>query len=220
MNLAGPPWLKRRKNSKLIHFYKILNEDTPNYLSEILSNYNQHETGYTLRNTNLRHPAPRTVSFQNSYFITATDLWNNLDDDIKNNCTSLYSFKRALNKQVKPSPPHFMKGIRKYNIIMCQLRNNKSSLNADLLNDHLQDNGLCTDCGVAETVQHYLLECSKYDEQRMQLINNLQGNKSIYEIISISVNDLLAGNLNLSNVQNSLLQDAVIEYIKNTKRFD
>ena len=118
---------ERRSNSKLIQLYKILNDGTPTYLSDILFRYNQHDPGYEFRNrnTDLKHPTPRTASFQNSFFISTIDLWNNLNDDIKNSCTSLYSFKKALTKHITPPPSYFIHGERKYNIIMCQLRNRK-----------------------------------------------------------------------------------------------
>ena len=38
---------KRRSNHKLIHFYKILNHDTPAYINNIIDNYNTHDIGYS-----------------------------------------------------------------------------------------------------------------------------------------------------------------------------
>ena len=49
---------ERSSNSKLIQLYKILNDGTPTYLSDILFRYNQHDPGYEFRNrnTDLKHP--------------------------------------------------------------------------------------------------------------------------------------------------------------------
>ena len=77
------PLSERRKNAKLIKFFKILNNEAPPYINDILTNFNTHETGYNLRSSNLRHPVPRTTSYQNSFFISSTDLWNDLDPQLK-----------------------------------------------------------------------------------------------------------------------------------------
>ena len=95
------PLSERRKNNKLIQLYKILNNETPSYLDDIPFRYNQHYPECTLGNINLRHPTPRKTSFQNSFFISTTDLWNNLNEDTKNICTSLYSFKKSPYKAFK-----------------------------------------------------------------------------------------------------------------------
>ena len=130
---------ERRKDAKLIQFYKILNNEAPAYIDDILKNFNQHNTGYNLRNNNLRHPTPSTVSYQKSFFINTTDLWNDLDQELKN-CTSLYSFKNTLKKRKPKSPKYYSEvGDRKANILLCQLRNKKSQLNFDLHFDKLRD---------------------------------------------------------------------------------
>ena len=77
------PLVTRRKHSKLIQFFKILNNEAPPYINDIVKNFNTHETGYNLRSSNLRHPIPRTVSYKNSFFIATTDLWNDLDPQLK-----------------------------------------------------------------------------------------------------------------------------------------
>ena len=55
----------RRRNAKLIQFYKILNNESPTYIDEIVRKFNAHNTGYNLRNSNLlKHPTPRTRSYK------------------------------------------------------------------------------------------------------------------------------------------------------------
>ena len=88
----------RRTDAKLIQFDKILNNEAPSYINEIVKKNNFHNTGYNLRNTNLKHPTPRTVTYQKSFFKATTDLWNNLDEELKN-CTSLHSFKDTLKNE-------------------------------------------------------------------------------------------------------------------------
>ena len=103
---------------------------------------------------------------------------------------------------------------------MCQLRNRKSSLNEDLFNDHLSDNSFCLHCGIDETVEHYLLHCSHYDNYRMELINSLQYDSIIYSKINICTADLWTGNSELTYEQNCKLFDIVIAFIRSTNRFD
>ena len=211
------PLVTRRKHSKLIQFFKILNNEAPPYINDIVKNFNTHETGYNLRSSNLRHPIPRTVSYKNSFFIATTDLWNDLDPQLKN-ATSLYSFKQVLKKQVLQPPKHYGYGNRKSNILLCQLRNCKSQLNADLHRDHLLESPNCIHCMVPETRSHYLLSCKKYEQNRLELINWLISQPKIYETIEVNETDLLQGNAQLSNTENQLLFDAVFKYIHDTKR--
>ena len=103
---------QRRQFNKIIHFFKILNHETPTYINNIIERYNNHDVGYSLRNNNLRYPVPRTTSFKKSYFPATIDMWNNLDPRLAN-CTSLYSLKREIKKQA-PSPAiYFAPGTRK-----------------------------------------------------------------------------------------------------------
>ena len=210
----------RRKNAKLIQFYKILNNESPTYIDEIVRKFNAHNTGYNLRNSNLlKHPTPRTRSYQKSFFIATTDLWNDLDQELKN-CTSLHSFKTILKNRTAKPPKYYSEGERRSNIFLCQLRNNKSQLNFDLCHDHLNNSSLCIHCQTPETKLHFLLECPYYIKQRVDLINWLISNPRIYEAISITEHDLLCGNPTITDRDNAELLAAVSRYIIATKRFD
>ena len=113
-----------------------------------------------MRQTKLKHQTPRTKAYQDSYFISTTDLWNDLSQDLLN-ATSLYSFKKTLKSKIPDTPKYFSYGNRKYNIILCQLRNSKSQLQSDLFQDHLSDLPTCGMCnaGVPETAQHFFFHC-------------------------------------------------------------
>lgn len=213
------PLSERRKDAKLIYFYKILNNEAPTYITEILDAYNIHQSDYNLRSQSLRYPTPRTTAFRNSYFPSTIEAWNKLDPTL-NNATSLFSFKKILkNRTIKP-PKHFSYGSRSNNIIMCQLRNSKSQLNLDLFNDHLSDSSECA-CGAArESVCHYLLECPLYAGYRYQLINNLMSKPLVYAEISITIENLLHGNPSLSYFNNCFVFDCVASYIVKTNRFN
>ena len=208
----------RRQDAKLIQFFKILNNEAPSYIDEIIRNFKTHNNEYNLRNTNLRHPTPSTTSYQKSFFISTIDLWNNIDPELKN-CTSLYSFKSTLKKRTIKPPKYFFDGERQSNILLCQLRNNKSQLNFDLKNDKLKDSPNCIHCQAPETKKHFLLECPQYQIQRNDLMNWLISKPHIYAYISITDNDLLCGNQAISDQNNAELLAAVSRYIKNTNRF-
>ena len=112
-------------------------------------------------------------------------------------------------------PKHFFDD-RKLNIIVCQLRNNNSQLNANIFNDHLIDFAKCPTCHCNETVDHFLPECCKYTHSRPILINLLLSHPDIYSSITITSNNLLEGNTNLSYDSNCNLcaMCYVMEYIK------
>lgn len=152
----------------------------------------------------MRHPTPRTTSFQNSFFLSTIDAWNNIDLAL-NNSTSLYSFKRILKKRLPQPPKHYSHGKRKDNITLCQLRNSKSQLNLDLYNDHLSDSPTCTCGATVESTHHFLLECPKYRDQRQELINALQYHPKIYETMTLNIENLLRGNSNLSFEDNCII---------------
>lgn len=69
---------------------------------------------------------------------------------------------------------YFNYGVRKENIIHCQLRNSASNLNADLYNHFLSANPICDMCGNNnETCSHFFIECPKYCVQRHLRIQNI-----------------------------------------------
>ena len=197
---------------------EVFNNEAPPYINDILTNFNTHETGYNLKSSNLRHPVPRTTSYQNCFFISTTDLWNDLDPQLKN-ATSLYSFKQTLKKQVLQPPKYYTHGDRTSNILLCQLRNGKSQLNSDLHRDHLLESANCSQCMVPETSKHFLFNCSKYNTQKAALMNWLISQPGIYQTIAVNEIDLLHGSTQLSNKENEMLFDAVFKYIHDSKRF-
>ena len=72
----------RRNHHKLIQFYKILNDEVTSYLDNILVNFNEHQSQYLMRNAKLKHPTPRTNAYQDSFFISTTDMWNDLSPEL------------------------------------------------------------------------------------------------------------------------------------------
>ena len=67
------------------------------------------------------------------------------------------------------------------------------------------------ECGEIETVDHYLLECNRYCEQRLTLINSLTHN--------LTSSLLLYGDPNLDEEANKHIFLCAQNYIVQTKRF-
>ena len=60
--------------------YKIINEETPTYLIDLLPNTAEDRSGYTLRNSNIYTiPFARLSSFQSSFFPSTLRLWTKFD---------------------------------------------------------------------------------------------------------------------------------------------
>ena len=103
---------------------------------------------------------------------------------------------------------------------MCQLRNSKSQLNYDLFNDHLPQSPECACGAVNESASHFLFECPLYASCRYELINTLMSKPIVYAEISITANELLFENSNLSYQNNCFIFDCVASYITKTNRFN
>ena len=90
-----------------------------------------------------------------------------------------------------------------------------------ILNDYRHklgqcESGLC-ECGQMETVQHYLLQCQLYEEERNILYNRLREQLGIH---TPNVYTLLGyeGHREISTWREQIMQE-VGEYIERTERF-
>ena len=77
-----------------IFMHKVLNNNSPNYLAELLISHQSH---YTSSRNNLYVPGPRFDIFTTSISFAGASLWNSLPQNIKS-CISLSCFKRNLHK--------------------------------------------------------------------------------------------------------------------------
>ena len=89
----------RRIFRRLVTIYKIQNNLSPDYLKGPITTKNQI---YSLRKNNyLTSIRWRSKKFRNSFYPDAIELWNNLDDKIRNT-PSLSQFKTSLLKLIRP----------------------------------------------------------------------------------------------------------------------
>jgi hypothetical protein len=97
----------RRKIRKLSLLYNIVNGDTPDYLSDLLSRTFNQANNYNLRNANnFTIPRCRLTLYQNSFFPATIHLWNNLPQYIRDspsNCILKSRLKTYYNNPLKSS---------------------------------------------------------------------------------------------------------------------
>ena len=212
----------RRNKYKLILFYKILNGLTPAYLYELVQSYLPRQSGYNLRNENntFHPPFSRTSSFYDSFIPFTIRLWNILPLTITAS-QSLNIFKNRLTHFYKTCDTIALYnfGIRKFNIIHCQLRNEASNLKAHLFNDFLSDNTNCPNCsGPLEDNNHYLLICPKFNNFRLIFLDSIQTLIPKNNNVDINI-DLLLHNRLFSYDQNTEIFQAIHKFTSDTDRF-
>ena len=212
--LSTLPLAERRRDHVLYMFYKIQNNLTAPYLSEILGNFLR-PNNYTLRNV-LTYIIPNTRSqtYLNSYFPYAIKLWNNLTVDQRNS-QNLTQFKSTLHPRIKKNKLLYY-GERWPNVQHTRLRIGCSKLNNDLCrNLHVIDNPNCM-CGFQyENAEHFFFDCPLYNEARNELLNGIR------EIINlpITLNLLLYGDPALTLKEYKIIFHLIHKFIIDTNRF-
>lgn len=205
---------ERRKMKKLILLYRIINNEAPSYLSDLLPNTVGVYTQYNLRNSsNFEIPFARLCSYDNSFFPSTLKLWNELPLHVRNS-SSLVQFKNSVRKEVVKPPNYLYVGHRKYNILLTRLRHRCSSLNSDLYNVNIISFSNCNCGALTENAYHFFFECPLYASQREILFQSLNPGYDITLDLLLYGNDLF----DCENNKNLVL--AVLNYIKNTRRFD
>ena len=109
---------------------------------------------------------------------------------------------------IHPLPRHpIQNSSRKLEVIFAQLRLGSSKLNAPLFKIKQSDSPLCSECLVAETPSHYLLECALFQNER--------------DILKASLLDL---NINVFSLQELLNNPITLklteQFITSSKRYD
>ncbi len=167
---------ERRKNHKLILYYKISNGLTPRYLQEHLPPRVAEISNYPLRNAHNRSLVPtRTARYKSSFFPSTASLWNNLTATIRTS-PSLPIFKRNLkdNSSLPQPPDWFYTGSRYANILHTRLRLNNPALNFYLFHTGRSPTCSC-ECGYrAENINHFVLDCPLYAAQRDRLLADIR----------------------------------------------
>ena len=147
---------------KLCHFYKILNEKSPSYQLNLISNLNRVHN--TRNNNNIAAIHVKCDYFKNSFFLSTISEWNKLDWKIRNS-GSLSNFKMNLLNFVWPCLNSFFNIHNTYGIkLLPRLRLGLSHLRDQKFRHCFQGtlNLLC-ECGNDnETITHFFLHCPSF----------------------------------------------------------
>ena len=209
------PLHKRREFHRLCLMYKIMNGNAPCYLSNLIPGFVQDRTGYLLRNRlNLDIPLARVNVYGHSFFPTTIKLWNDLEAGLKS-LPSLAAFKAKHKRDLPTKNPLFFIGGRLESAIHARMRIGNSPLNYDLSKIlHVVPSPLCScGSGTNETTEHFFFKCARYNEQRLELSNEL------LPIKTNNVDHLLFGIPDSDHLTNIHVFTAVHRYISNSKRF-
>ena len=201
---------ERRNKQKLIIFYKILHNEAPTYLNDMIPPIVQNTNRYNLRNSSdICTLRCRTNLYYNSFLPSTVRAWNTLPVDIKQ-ATSLASFKRLLNRNLIQPPKYFNSGCRIGQILHARLRLGCSSLNSDLYRKNIVNNASCS-CGGFESAYHFFYMCPRYTHLRNACFAD--------ELQRLNVNQLLFGVIDATTQENELLFSKVQDFIIKSKRF-
>jgi len=102
---------------------------------------------------------------------------------------------------------------RRESVVLCRLRLGHVGLAAYLHRFSMVDSPKCSFCGVDETLEHYLLVCSRYRRERRMLVAALQ----VLDVSPVSVKVLLGGGNFRNGLQYAILNQTAA-YLKRTGR--
>ena len=204
---------ERRTKHKLVIFYKIINNLTPNYLQEFVPPLVQDGNPYRLRNSSdIRTIHTNTNLFYNSFYPSTIREWNNLEQEIKD-ASSVASFKYQLNRETRnrAPPKYYSAGSRKGQILHARLRMQCSSLNADLYRKNIIPSPSCS-CGGFESAYHFFYVCPQLTAVRESYLGDVLRNHTTHQ--------LLCGKPEFTNDENVSLFLKVQDFIIKSKRFE
>ena len=215
----------RRDMHKLLFFRKLLfeQEKFPDYITALLPDTRQKDTGRILRNANAHTQiVNRTESFRKSFIPDAIKRWNKLPESLRLQPTTA-SFKRALAKRMSMDKPtvFYNFGTRKGNTLHTKLRLGMSPLNAHQHRITKCPSPHCA-CGFhSEDTSHFTLHCPQFQQHRIQLFANvskiLQCDFTVLD--PITKLDILLHGKDLSASDGPKIADEYQAFVVKTGRF-
>ncbi|MCG7869675.1 MAG: endonuclease/exonuclease/phosphatase family protein [Candidatus Thiodiazotropha taylori] len=204
----------RRKNHKLVMFYKMQNNLCPVYLSSLVPRTVGSSVSYSLRNADdIQTVNTNTQLYYTSFLPSVIREWNDLPGEIQN-ANSIAAFKYNLKRlsNISSPPPYYSAGNRTCQIHHTRIRTNCSSLNQHLFSKHIILDPHCA-CGEVEDSRHFLLECNLYQNIRNDMLT------AVSRICLPTLNSLLYGSTAVSVNDNIMIFKAVQTFILKSKRF-
>jgi exonuclease III len=218
----------RRSIFRLVLFYKILNNLTPEYLRHLIPQQINQRSQYNLRNSNdFCTIHCRLSCYYRSYFPKSIRDWNNLTPETKNS-QSLGIFRKKVNKlfNCKNYNKLFNLGHGIASKSISRIRMGLSPLRGNLYKIKVVESPICEYCdtGYVEDHIHYLLYCPAFDNFRIELFSNIIEYVPVNTFEDLTdaeiVRLLLNGFQNIIGIKDTEnIYRKVLEFIINTKRF-
>lgn len=216
----------RRWFRRITQFYKIMNGLTPQYLLDPIPVPRKHLFGRYITN-DLYEFTWRNLRFLYSFYPDSVITWNNLSPETRK-IETLSGFKLKLLKTIQPNARSIFNIHDPDNVKhLFQLRVGLSALKSHKKNHSFIDtpSDVCH-CGTGvESTDHYLLVCPLFTGQRDHLLSTVSPvlNFKIENFDSldnaVKTQILLYGNEQLSFLDNKLVLNATIDFIRSTGRF-
>ena len=214
----------RRWSRRLILFYKILNNITPDYTRCPIPQLKV--VPYSFRKDVVGQIRTRTSKLKPSFYPHCFSEWNKLDPSITSS-SSLSNFKIKLLKLIRPLPKPVYSIYDPIGLaILTQLRVGLSKLNSHKLRHNFREtiNPLCPSNDGIEDAEHYLLLCRSYAGFRYDLIASVAATLQLYSLSSPSSNQelvkvILYGDERLPIDLNRKLLEATLKFIHAAERF-
>ena len=216
----------RRWFRRITQFYKIMNGLTPQYLLDPIPVPRKHLFGRYITN-DLYEFTWRNLRFLYSFYPDSVITWNNLSPETRK-IETLSGFKLKLLKTIQPNARSIFNIHDPDNVKhLFQLRVGLSALKSHKKNHSFIDtpSDVCH-CGTGvESTDHYLLVCPLFTGQRDHLLSTVSPvlNSKIENFDSldnaVKTQILLYGNEQLSFLDNKLVLNATIDFIRSTGRF-
>ena len=212
----------RRWYRRLCLFYKIVNNQTPQYLRDYIPDENAIQ--YNLRRPTLfRAGISHALRFSKSFLPFCITAWNDLDPDIRN-APTISSFKKSLISNIRPIQKS-LHGIvnRCESSIITRLRVHFSDLHEHKFDQNFAcESPMCIcDLGVESTI-HYFLHCCQYALHRRNLLDKVSDivDNDIAQLPDDHLCDLLLfGSSTYNERANEIILKCTVEFVKQTRRF-
>ena len=212
----------RRWYRKLCFLYKILKDESPSYLFDVIPKVNRQLETRSASNiplVNVKHEF-----FKTTFFPSVIIEWNKLDSYIRDS-KSFQIFKKRILTYIRPKPNaifniHNPLGIK----YLTMLRIDVSHLREHKFRHNFQDfiDPMCDCRNGVETTKHFFLYCANFNSQRQTLFNKI---RNIDEFILTEsedniVNILVFGKPNNDDAMNRAILNLTIEFIISSERFN
>ena len=201
----------RRWYKRLSCMFKIVKEEGPNYLINLIPKIQQ----ITITKIN-RMPTfqCRTACFKNSFFPSTLNYWYELDETIRNS-ESTSIFRSRLLSFIRPLESNV------YNIFdpiglkfLTRLRLGFSHRNEHRFRHNFQEcmNPLCSCSLEIEDTSHYLLHCHHFSQYRIGLMNRVKSILENFESLSDNVKKdvVLYGDSRLDGNKKEIILEATL----------